>query len=67
MTPRKSTGAYPANWNEIAKRVKDAARWRCVRCNEPHDPVNGYCLTVHHLELGNPFKQIHERALDAKR
>ena len=48
---RRSTSAYPPNWNEIAREVKDAAGWRCVRCGHPHDPAAGYCLTVHHLTL----------------
>lgn len=50
---RKSTGEYPANWKEIAKAVKDAALWKCVRCGKLHDPENGYTLTVHHLDI-NP-------------
>lgn len=50
---RKSTGDYPKHWHEIATVVKDAAGWRCVRCNHCHDPEAGYCLTVHHLDL-NP-------------
>ena len=50
-SPRGSQ--YPANWPEIAKAVKDAANWRCVRCGKLHDPENGYTLTVHHLDI-NP-------------
>lgn len=50
---RRSTGAYPEDWPEIAKATKDAAEWRCVRCNHRHDPEGGYCLTVHHLDI-NP-------------
>ena len=50
---RKSKSAYPDNWPEIAQKVKDEAGWKCVRCEHPHDPENGYCLTVHHLDL-NP-------------
>lgn len=42
-------GAYPDNWNEIAKAIKDKHGWRCVRCGHKHEPENGYCLTVHHL------------------
>lgn len=49
--PRKSTGEYPPNWKEIAKAVKDAAGWKCVRCGHRHDPENGYTLTVHHLDI----------------
>lgn len=48
---RKSTGDYPPNWKAVATAVKDAAAWRCVRCEHPHDPPAGYCLTVHHLDL----------------
>jgi hypothetical protein len=49
--PRKSTGEYPPNWKEIALAVKDAAGWKCVRCDHPHDVPAGYMLTVHHLDL----------------
>lgn len=51
--PRKSTGNYPPNWNEIAQAVKDAAGWKCVRCGHIHDIPAGFMLTVHHLDL-NP-------------
>jgi 5-methylcytosine-specific restriction endonuclease McrA len=50
---RKSTGSYPPNWDEIAKAVKDAADWKCIRCHHAHDIEAGYMLTVHHLDL-NP-------------
>lgn len=43
------SGTYPADWPVIAKRVKDEAGWKCVRCGHPHEPKAGYCLTVHHL------------------
>lgn len=51
--PRKSKlgSAYPADWPAVARRVKDEAGWRCVRCGHPHDPGAGYCLTVHHLDM----------------
>ena len=49
--PRKSTGDYPPNWDEIADQAKDEADWKCVRCDHPHDPAAGYTLTVHHLDL----------------
>jgi hypothetical protein len=51
--PRRSTGVYPSNWDEIATAVKEAAGWRCVRCQHPHAPGVGRCLTVHHLDM-NP-------------
>lgn len=47
--PPKFTGAYPDDWPEIARQVKDAAGWKCVRCGHPHDPSKGRTLTVHHL------------------
>jgi len=46
-------GNYPPDWEEIARRVKERAGWRCEHCGHPHDPVAGYTLTVHHLD-GNP-------------
>lgn len=45
------TGDYPPNWPEIAKRVKEAAGWRCERCGHYHEPETGYTLTVHHLTM----------------
>jgi 5-methylcytosine-specific restriction endonuclease McrA len=41
---------YPPDWPEIAWRIKEAARWRCVRCHHPNDPSHGRTLTVHHLD-----------------
>ena len=43
-------GIYPPEWTTIARQVKDAADWRCTRCHHPHDPTNGYTLTVHHWD-----------------
>jgi excisionase family DNA binding protein len=44
---------YPPDWDEIARRVKDAAGWRCEHCKAPHNPESGHVLTVHHLD-GDP-------------
>lgn len=41
---------YPADWPEIALNIKRAACWTCEHCGHIHDPENGYCLTVHHLD-----------------
>lgn len=41
---RKSQGNYPEDWSEIAKAVKDAAEWRCIRCGHAHEPGAGYTL-----------------------
>lgn len=43
------TGEYTEDWPEIARQTKEDAGWRCIRCDHPHDPPNGYTLTVHHL------------------
>jgi hypothetical protein len=48
---RKGSGAYPQDWKAIATAIKEAAGWRCVRCDHPHDPPAGFCLTVHHLSM----------------
>lgn len=45
----KGTNYYPKNWPDIAKKIKDSVGWICENCDHPHDPVNGYTLTVHHL------------------
>lgn len=29
--------AYPIEWPDAARQVKDAAGWRCVRCGHPHE------------------------------
>ena len=44
------TGEYPLNWVEISNAKKDAAGWCCENCHHPHDPMNNYSLTVHHLD-----------------
>lgn len=46
----ETRGEYPPNWREIATAVKDAAGWRCIRCDRAHDVPSGYMLTVHHLD-----------------
>ena len=42
---------YPADWPEIARRVKDAADWHCIRCGHRHEVDTGYVLTVHHIDM----------------
>jgi hypothetical protein len=44
---------YPPDWLVIARRVKDACKWRCVRCNVEHSREGWNVLTVHHLD-GDP-------------
>lgn len=48
---RRGMGEYPANWDDIARNVKSASGWRCVRCRHSHDPVTGHTLTVHHADM----------------
>jgi len=43
-------GSYPSDWPEIAKAVKDAAGWCCIRCEHPHSPSANRVLTVHHFD-----------------
>lgn len=37
--PSKQKNDYPADWKDIATKVKAAASWRCVRCGHPDDPA----------------------------
>lgn len=49
MAVLRTFGDYPADWPEIARRVKEAAGWRCIRCDVPHGPSPAV-LTVHHWD-----------------
>lgn len=55
---RNIRGQYPHNWPEIARDVKDAAGWRCVRCGHPHEspkerkPCDDGCDLSRHPEWG---------------
>lgn len=51
MNHNQSSGEYPADWPDIARQVKDAADWHCIRCGHAHEPPAGYTLTVHHIDL----------------
>ena len=55
---RKGYGEYPDGWKEFANQLKEDAGWKCIRCGHPHDPENGYCLTVHHVTMNKaePFE-----------
>lgn len=46
-------GDYPVDWPAIARKVKDDAAWKCVRCGEEHSRKGWRILTVHHLD-GDP-------------
>jgi hypothetical protein len=50
--------SYPDNWHMISYQVKEEAGWKCIRCCHPHDPKNGYTLTVHYVD-GNPDYNDH--------
>jgi len=42
---------YPADWDAIARKVKERAGWRCERCGTPHGTDLGRrILTVHHKD-----------------
>lgn len=47
---------YPADWDEIARRVKDEADWKCEvcgrQCRRPGEPFDTHrrTLTVAHLD-----------------
>lgn len=32
---------YPENWPEISQRIRQRARWRCERCQVPHNALGG--------------------------
>jgi hypothetical protein len=48
---RKSIANYPATWPEISSDVKATAGNKCIRCDHRHNPEDGYCLTVHHMDM----------------
>lgn len=62
--PRKSKpgATYPPDWKDIARRVKDEANWRCVRCGAPHEDRAGHTLTVHHLSMDPGDNRWHNLA-----
>lgn len=46
----KGRNDYTDDWPLVAAQVKEAADWRCIRCDHVHNPATGYTLTVHHLD-----------------
>lgn len=50
MAVLKPKNDYTADWPEIAKLIKDDARWNCIRCGHEHDHPSGHVLTVHHFD-----------------
>lgn len=44
------TGSYPADWHDIAERLKKAAAWKCERCHRGHSVKAARVITVHHLD-----------------
>ncbi len=42
---------YANNQADIHKALKDKWGWKCERCGHAHDPLHGYALTVHHLDM----------------
>lgn len=41
---------YPANWSQIAERIKRKNGYRCEKCGHKDDRDNGFLLGVHHLD-----------------
>ena len=41
---------YSEDWPRIARSTKTEARWRCIRCDHPHDVESHHVLTVHHWD-----------------
>jgi transcriptional regulator with XRE-family HTH domain len=52
-------GVYPGSWPQIALQVKDAAHWRCVRCNHPFDAATGAALPC--TSACDPERGLHRR------
>jgi hypothetical protein len=51
MSPRpRGLAAYPPDWKTVARRIKDAAGWKCERCGGAHSMEGAMILTVHHLD-----------------
>lgn len=50
---RQKGNQYPANWKEIAGKIKKKYNYCCERCGHKHNPQTGHVLTVHHLD-GDP-------------
>ena len=47
----KFKGKYPETWTkEFRNAFRESRGNKCERCNHPHDPENGYALTIHHLD-----------------
>ena len=46
----RGSGDYPHDWPAIARRVKEEAGWKCVRCGHAHHLASRHVLTVHHLD-----------------
>lgn len=45
---------YPADWDAIARAVKEAAGWKCEACGNPHGG-HPYVLTVDHVVDHDPM------------
>jgi len=43
---------YPTNWNQISKRIKTKAAWRCEGCKARHRWL-GIIIETHHID-SNP-------------
>ena len=48
---RGAAANYPEDWPEIARAVKERAGGKCERCGTPHNPAQGFTLTVNHMDM----------------
>ena len=49
---------YPNNWDEIARAVKEAADYRCIKCGHPNDkPFNRWSALGHEASPCDLFCQ----------
>ncbi len=42
--------SYPPGWKALAEAVKTMDGWKCRSSGHPHDPAEGYTLTIHHRD-----------------
>jgi hypothetical protein len=46
VSPLEFAGRYPREWAQVAVEVKEAAGWRCIRCQHPDSPQRCRELSV---------------------
>lgn len=70
LTAEMRAADYPPEWPEVAKRVKDEAGWRCVRCGHPHEspkeriPCDDKCDLTKHIEIASIATMVDDGRLN---